>query len=290
MPSSYKELDEFAPYDYYIHAAYAELVEAFGARVVPIQCDESDDVTLEKMKSLNGILFPGGAPLSCYAAKGQYVFEQAVKMNDEGTRFPLYGICMGFELFAVYSSSKNWDVLSDKYSKNVMLPLDFLVDNAATDTQMFEDAGDMIDLYASHPFAFQSHGKGLDLSEFDDLMLSDMFEATSTSTDPSTGATFVSTMESHDYPFYGVQFHPEKVVHVYYEHKGLTHTWTDIKLNQYFGEFFVKQSRMTSVDPGTNDEVQDKIIQNVTELISTRAYGDMYAFKAITPADEPSDV
>jgi len=28
--------------------------------VVPIVCTESDEVTLEKLKGLNGVLFPGG--------------------------------------------------------------------------------------------------------------------------------------------------------------------------------------------------------------------------------------
>ena len=44
----------------YIMAAYVRYIESFGARVVPILTNESNDETLIKLKGLNGVLFPGG--------------------------------------------------------------------------------------------------------------------------------------------------------------------------------------------------------------------------------------
>ena len=214
---------------------------------------------------MNGVLFPGGAPLDCYFNKGWQVYSEAIKMNDAGIYFPLLGICMGHELFAVYSSSKNWDVLSDKFSENVSVPVEFLVDDPITETQMFADAtADQINLYSTYDWAFQNHQHGVDLSEFDDPELSAMFKPTSTATDPTHGDTFVNTMESERYPFFSMQNHPAKPAHTYYDYDGLNHSWESLQLNAFLGEFFVKKTRQSPNDPGSYEEVQAKIIENTT--------------------------
>lgn len=41
-------------------AAYVKFMEASGARVVPLIMGEPDDVTMDKLSKLNGVLFPGG--------------------------------------------------------------------------------------------------------------------------------------------------------------------------------------------------------------------------------------
>ena len=44
-------------------------MEGSGARVVPILDTETDEVTLDKLLRLNGVLFPGGAGDDQYKAK-----------------------------------------------------------------------------------------------------------------------------------------------------------------------------------------------------------------------------
>jgi len=41
-------------------AAYVRFVQGAGARVVPFIYDEPEDVTIEKLGKVNGVLFPGG--------------------------------------------------------------------------------------------------------------------------------------------------------------------------------------------------------------------------------------
>ena len=89
---------KFADYTSYIMADYAQFLEGSGARVVPIVDTETDEETLKKLSQLNGVLLPGGAPGKSYKAKAKFVYEQAIQLNDSGTYFPLFGICMGFEL------------------------------------------------------------------------------------------------------------------------------------------------------------------------------------------------
>ena len=62
---------------------------------------------------------------------------------------------------------------------------------------MFDHTPELKDKYTTVPAAFQSHSYGLDLEAFEtDAGLNAMFHPTSTSTDPNSHDTFVSSMES----------------------------------------------------------------------------------------------
>ena len=63
-------------------ASYVRYIESFGARVVPIINEEDPKVTEEKVKNLNGVLFPGGGGNNL--AIGKRVFDQILKINDAG--------------------------------------------------------------------------------------------------------------------------------------------------------------------------------------------------------------
>jgi gamma-glutamyl hydrolase len=58
---------------------------------------------------------------------------------------------------------------------------------------------------------YNSHQWGVDPSVFEtDAGLKEIFEVTSVSYLPDNGKPFVASVESHKYPFFGTQFHPEK--------------------------------------------------------------------------------
>lgn len=54
---------------------------------------------------------------------------------------------------------------------------------------------------------------------------------------------FISTMEHRTYPFYGVQFHPEKVLYEWVENYNISHLADATKASQYFARFFVDECR-----------------------------------------------
>jgi gamma-glutamyl hydrolase len=63
---------------------------------------------------------------------------------------------------------------------------------------------------------YNAHTHGISLEEFNSNKgLVEMFKATSTSIDEN-GIEFVASIEAHDYPFYGTQFHPEKEQFTFY--------------------------------------------------------------------------
>jgi gamma-glutamyl hydrolase len=50
----------FDNYTTYIMATFVEFMESAGARVIPLVRGEPEEVTLDKLSKINGVLFPGG--------------------------------------------------------------------------------------------------------------------------------------------------------------------------------------------------------------------------------------
>ena len=199
--------------------AYIDWLEAAGTRVVPIIMTDDQSVTDDKLSKLNGVLFPGGS--GDYLEIGEYIYKYAIKENDAGRFYPIWGTCLGFENLAIFAST-NGSPLSDQVSNQQSLTLEFLVD--PIQTSMFKTNGQP-QYYSEEAMTFNHHSFGLSLDVFStDEGLNKAFTPTSTSTDPVTGDTFVATMESLDYPFFGTQFHPEKILEMYND-KAIDHSW-----------------------------------------------------------------
>ena len=108
-------------------------------------------------------------------------------------------------------------------------------------TKMFDRLQLDPSVYTAEPMTYQYHRWGLSLDVFrSDYGLASMFTPTSTSTDNETGHTFVATMESPRYPFYGTLFHPEKPFEAnktdFYNDSGMAY-------NRYFAQKLVEEAR-----------------------------------------------
>lgn len=71
------------------------------------------------------------------------------------------------------------------------------------------------------------------------------------------GLEFISTIEHRQYPFYGVQFHPEKNLYEWVRNKNISHTAHAIEASQYFAQFFVNEARKSDhrfADSKTEDQ------------------------------------
>ena len=75
-------------------AAYVKFMEAAGARVVPLILGETEEVTLEKISKLDGVLFPGGD--GDYIEMGGKIIRKIMEYNDDGHFYPVWGTCLGF--------------------------------------------------------------------------------------------------------------------------------------------------------------------------------------------------
>jgi len=193
-------------YSYAMHS-YVDFIQSAGARVVPLIMSEPEEVTLDKLSKVNGVLFPGGD--GDYLEYGEFVFNKIKEYNDNGVYYPAWGVCMGYENMLSYVADDGWNVMGSYEMDYGSLELDFLVD--PRDTQMFGQLGNDAFFFEDNAFTYNSHHWGVDPELFEtDQGLKDMYYVTAISYLPSDGRPFVASVESKDYPFFGTQFHPEK--------------------------------------------------------------------------------
>ena len=125
-----KLIHKYFPYSKkksYIATSYVKFVQAGGARVVPI-LDTYDSKNLTRIfSSLNGLLLPGGGSNlknSKYMKAIRKLLKLAIKQNEDGGYFPVFGICLGFEAMHVFFEKKR-NFLSELDVENKSLPIKF---------------------------------------------------------------------------------------------------------------------------------------------------------------------
>jgi gamma-glutamyl hydrolase len=182
----------FANYKTYIMKSYVDSVEAAGARVVPLINGEPEDVTIEKLKKVNGVLFPGGD--GDYLEYGRFVFKAIKEFNDQGTFYPIWGTCMGYENIVSYVSDNGWDVLSVYDYETGSMAMEFTVDPRKT--KMYSWLGDKAFLFENYNVTYNAHHWGMNPEKFKtDKGLSQLFYHTAISYMPD-GRPFVASVES----------------------------------------------------------------------------------------------
>lgn len=78
------------------------------------------------------------------------------------------------------------------------------------------------------------------LQDLEKAKLNDEFLVTSNSKDWNDN-DFIASLEHRDYPFYGIQFHPEKNMYEWAVNKSIPHGHNANLITQYFGNFFVNE-------------------------------------------------
>lgn len=234
-------------FESYIAASYVKFVEGGGSRVVPIWIGKPREYYEDIMAKLNGILLPGGATWfnqsNGYADAGRHIYDIAIEMNERGEYFPLWGTCLGFELLT-YLSSNGIEHRIDCSSSNQALPLVFKSDFQTS--RMFRKApARIIRILETEAVTPNFHQYCVTEKNLTDFNLSHEWRVMSTNADWN-GLEFISTIESRRFPFYGVQFHPEKTIYEWVRNKNISHTQNAIAAAQYFAEFFINEARKSN--------------------------------------------
>jgi gamma-glutamyl hydrolase len=169
----------FAGYNSYIMKSYVDWLEAAGARIVPLVLGEDEEVTLNKLKGMNGVLFPGGD--GDYHEFGQFIFNAMRDINDQGTYLPIWGTCAGFHELVAYVADDGWDVLDIFDMDSASLTLDFAYEDP-TDLPMYAGLGPSARLLEEYNVTYNSHHWSLDPKKFKiDRGLNTWFKPTSLS-------------------------------------------------------------------------------------------------------------
>ncbi|XP_074649016.1 gamma-glutamyl hydrolase-like isoform X3 [Tubulanus polymorphus] len=233
--------------DSYIPASYVKYLQMAGANVVPIKINQPMEYYEKLFSYLNGILYPGGAVdivNSGYARIGQIFFKLAVQARKKGDYFPMWGTCLGFELFTALAVGKN--VLKAAHASNYAIPLN-ISKGATTESRMFSHLpSDVLRILQKEAVTANFHHWALLPETYKQYpQLHDFFRVLSTNYDRK-GVEFISTMEAISYPFYGTQWHPEKNVYDWNGKHTSPHTPNAIRIAQYFADFFVNEARKSN--------------------------------------------
>jgi len=243
----------------YIAASYVKWVESAGARAIPLLFERWDDDTLVKMlKSINGVVLPGGGA----EIEGRYldalvtIFNYAKSANDNGDHFPLWGTCLGFEELLILGANDTKILDTGFDSEDLTLALELT--QAANASKFFNSMPEYLrKIVTTQKVTYNNHECGISPNHFSgNAKLMSFYDVLSTNQDKQ-GKPFVSTMEAKKYPFFGVQWHPEKIMFEWATGTQINHSFDSVELNSWTSRFFVNECRMNDhhfVDTQTEKE------------------------------------
>lgn len=266
----------------YIAASYVKFVELAGARAVPVFTNEPEDYYVNLFNAVNGILFPGGeADLvsSGYSRAGSILYKLALQANHNNTHFPLWGTCLGFELLTTLTAGMK--VLQACSSHDQATSLNMTADFRRS--RLYDSIPRTLEkALRTTPITYNAHSWCLTPTNFTAFRLNGFYKVLSTSVDKN-GTTFISSMEALSYPFYGVQFHPEKNSFEWKldkHHMNIPHSVDATRLTQYMADFFVGEARKNDHKFSTPEEESKALIYNYDVSYSQgySAFTQIYVF------------
>lgn len=92
----------------------------------------------------------------------------------------------------------------------------------------------------------------------------------------------IVNIQFSSYPFYGVQFHPEKNLYEWKPNRNVAHSENAVKSAQYFARFFVDECRKNGNHFDSINEENQMLIYNFPTTFTARvksSFDQCYLFK-----------
>ena len=279
-----------AAYDLMVPSSYVNWVGQAGARAIPVLLGRPERYYQEIFNRTNGLLFPGGnqgiLPDDIYTEEGKLLWDMAKEANDNGDYYPIWGTCLGFEELSVLETGDGSVISLDVEATNIALPLNFTPE--ASSSRLFGSMDpDLVTALSKENITFNSHSHGLLFDDYGkNTALNSFFQVLSTNVATASGGeVFVSTMEAYNYPFYGVQWHPEKANFEWSLKEGsytnTPHSPNAVRASIETAMFFVQEARKSShIFP---EEEQSQLIYSAPILYTgpNWVYEQVYAYDPI---------
>jgi gamma-glutamyl hydrolase len=199
----------------YLDKAYISWIEMSGANAVVIPYNTES--LLSYLKTVQGIVWVGGAientkthttrQYEIMIAAFRTIFDYAIRENDRGNYFPLWGTCLGFDILAMMGEN-----IQDGFFKRIQHATKF-----SLSPLKFEGASrirsylpkKLMAKISSEPVVRHLHEYGFDVDVAHTKKIKRYLNVVSTDLS-NDGVRFVNMFEYKKYPFYGSQWHPEK--------------------------------------------------------------------------------
>ncbi|CAL8296187.1 gamma-glutamyl hydrolase [Gadus morhua] len=246
----------------YIPDSYVKYIESGGSRVVPIRLTLTATEYEKIFRSINGLLLIGGSTdleTSDFARVSKIFYHLAVKANDGGDYFPIWGTCLGMQLLTVLVAGEN--LLSPTPAENIPLPLNLTPD--VHSCRMFKGfPSEVMTALSREPLTGNFHKFGITNETFAGNEKLHTFYTVLSTNVAENGATFISTMEAKNYPFYGVQWHPEVNRFQWAPDVQFPHSPYAVRVSSLLAEFYIDEGRRSFHSYDTPDEEASSLIYN----------------------------
>nr|XP_006113705.1 gamma-glutamyl hydrolase [Pelodiscus sinensis] len=263
----------------YIAASYVKFLESAGARVVPIRLNRTEEEYDQIFQSINGVLFPGGGvdlKTSEYSRVAKMFYNKALQANDKGDYFPVWGTCLGYEELTYLTSEEVLLTWTD--TEDFAFPLNFTT--AVKSSRMFKNfPDDLLQKLATEPLTAHFHHWSLSMKNFtNNEKLRNFYKVLTTNT--HADVEFISTMEAHKYPIYGVQWHPEKNPFEWKISAGISRSPSAMKVAHYTADFLVNEARKSLHYFPNKDEETKALIYNYIPVFTAEfsSFEQVYFF------------
>ena len=139
---------------------------------------------------------------------------------------------------------------------------------------------------------YNSHQQGVTPEVFENTkLLKDMFKVLGYASDRKN-KPYIAMIEGKQYPFYGVQFHPEKSNFEWYQPSNIPHQQEAILLSQHLANVFVSKARENQQRfDDTATAVGKVLIENYKRIfLGNRYFSEVFLFKSVHSATDGSTV
>ena len=267
-------------------ASYTKFAESGGARVVSINWRDSDKNIIDLVSKLNGVIFPGGGTelkdkdgkFTEYTKRGKVLLDKIKEMNNQGIYVPVLGICLGFQELSQIEAPY----------KDTLELYKFDADDVANNVTLFSDVSKsklfkhipqhLLTAIQKENITYNHHHDGIlppIYSKYPELR---EYYLLGVSYDQK-GLEYVAIVENKKYPFYGLQFHPEKNLFIWKKDLNVPHSPTSIELSQYISNFFIGEARKNFNHFGSEEELFNRLVENDILELTTSAAQDIYLYK-----------
>ncbi|XP_041089293.1 gamma-glutamyl hydrolase isoform X1 [Polyodon spathula] len=262
----------------YIPSSYVKYLESAGCRVTPVKLNLTLPEYEKIFNSINGMMFIGGAVnlrTSDFAKAAAVFYKLALKAYISGDYFPLWGTCLGFQLLTALVSGD--DLLTNATVENKALPLNLTAD--AESSRMFRNfPPELMKSLAQEPLTGNFHHYGIATQTFEGNERLESFFSILSTNKAKEGVEFVSTIEGKEYPFYGVQWHPEVSRFQWHPDLEFPHSVNAVRVSYLTADFFVNEARRSSHHFSSAEEEDAALIYNYSPLYVGNISGYMQIY------------
>jgi len=202
--------------------AYFHWIEMADEQAMIIPYDISEDELLIILQRIQGIVWVGGEIENTKTHTTNqyttllntlfYCYQYAIRENNNGNYYPIWGTCLGFDILLMFANQKS--SLKESllpFSMHGVYPCSFTPTKSRLKKWF---SASMLQKMKKQPSIFYNNNYG-------------NVTVPNTVRIVSKHETFINMIEFKDYPFYGVQFHPEQ-----------PQTEFSIEISQQFSLFF----------------------------------------------------